>query len=290
MTRAIVTCMHLYTPDWGQEYYKPILDFYIKQMSKYRDEFDMDYLIDSNWGIDSLSLSGQFGVIKVNPALRYCNAYKEILPQIQEDQVLFLDNDMVIYKESVIQSAFDKLKDYDAAGILDSIGKYPQKALNGKTKFCPYFFCIRKDLLMKHRDIDWMDNMPEWESLGLLSIKLAEDNIRVYEFEEDKSNILFDGTQDGEKSKDLGYYHIRSGSVPAILLAWRDHQLETYWEYIKNQPKSEYLRQLCWFQYMVEKTQNVEIGYKIQEMLKDMDMELNNFGEYMINFKNYHGL
>ena len=51
MTKAIVTAFHKYTP-FGTEYYQPILDFYLKTMKKYKDEYDKVYFVDSNWDID----------------------------------------------------------------------------------------------------------------------------------------------------------------------------------------------------------------------------------------------
>jgi len=38
MTRAIVVAFHKYTP-FGGEFYEPILDFFLQQMKKYKDEF-----------------------------------------------------------------------------------------------------------------------------------------------------------------------------------------------------------------------------------------------------------
>ena len=107
MTTAIMTTFHKYTP-FGGEYYSPILDFYLQQMKKYRDEYDRLYLIDSNWGIPE---SPDYTVVKVDPSLRYYDAYKQVLPQIKEDLVLFLDNYSIIYKKGIIDGIFKKLEE-----------------------------------------------------------------------------------------------------------------------------------------------------------------------------------
>src|SRR5882724_8912056 len=109
MTRAICVAFHKYTP-FGDEFYEPLLDFFLQQIKKYEDEFDRLYIVDSNWNIDPLKLVDiQSTVIKVNPHLRYYDAYKEILPQIKEDLVLFMDNDMVVYKHWRIDTTFNIL-------------------------------------------------------------------------------------------------------------------------------------------------------------------------------------
>ena len=112
MTRAIICAMHKYTP-FGSKFYEPILSFFLGQMQKYKDEYDTLYLIDSTWDISPAThhLPPNVIVIKVNPSLRYYDAYKEVLPQIKEDLVLLVDNDMVVYKEGIIKKAFDLLEE-----------------------------------------------------------------------------------------------------------------------------------------------------------------------------------
>jgi len=302
MTRAICVAFHKYTP-FGDEFYEPLLDFFLQQIKKYEDEFDRLYIVDSNWNIDPLKLVDiQSTVIKVNPHLRYYDAYKEILPQIKEDLVLFMDNDMVVYKHWRIDTTFNildtsktnwflngKKVSADVVSIYDTIGEKTFTKLNGKSKFCPYWFATRKELLMKYLDVDWGSNMPQYETLGKLTEVMLNDGIKPYEWEEDKTNILFDGTQDGEKGKDLGYYHIRAGSTPAYLLATRkEGSMDTYWEYIRNQPKNEYLRQLAWYWYMCSETKNMEID--LTPILRDALVPVQLFVTYMENFKLYHGL
>lgn len=109
-TRAILTCLHAYTP-FGTEFYEPLLDFYLSQMRKFQDEYDMIYLIeDDNWKLDPKKIEGMKAkIVHVDASLRYYDAYKAVLPQVEEDLILLLDDDQVIYKEGVIDSAFKKL-------------------------------------------------------------------------------------------------------------------------------------------------------------------------------------
>ncbi len=306
MKRAIIVAFHKYQP-YGGEFYEPILDFFVASMKKYRDEYDTIYFVDSNWEIgergDIKEIGGE--VLRVDPSLRYYDAYKAVLPQVKGDLVLFLDNDMVIYQKGIIELAFKLLAmpvevdDYDVVSIYDTIGEFKTDKLNGKNKFCPYFFATRKELLLKYLDVDWGPDMPYCETLGHLTEAMLKDGIRPYEFPEDKSNMLFDGsfsTSNGiKKSKNLGYYHIRAGSTPALLLAYKEHDPEKYWEYLKNQPKSEYLRQLAWYFYMCGVVDSLhaignEIYYPILEIAKDSGLDEAQWHEYFDKFRDYHGL
>lgn len=306
MTRAIVVAFHKYTP-YGGEFYEPILDFFLKSMKEYRDEYDKVYFVDSTWDInpdsERFDKLGNFEVIKVDPSLRYYDAYKHVLREglIKEDLVLFMDNDMVVYRKNQIESAFYMLEPnpalpdltYDVVSIYDSIGTYKTDKLNGKNKMCPYWFASKRETLMKYLDVDWSpDAMPYTETFGLLTEAMLNDGLRPYEFEEDKSNCLFDGTQDGEKSKDLGYYHIRAGSTPAYLLAIKKYgNKETYNKYLQNQPRNEYLRQCAWYDYMGGRGSDL---WHVQEgllgMLIDMKVGATDWEKYMKRFKEYHNL
>lgn len=308
MTRAILVNFHKYQ-NYGGEYYEPILDFFMQTMEKYSAEYDQLYILDSTWDIKTEPLEdtfykkeflGKLTVIKTDPSLRYYDAYKKVLPQIEEDLVLFLDNDLVVYKPDQIGRIFRLLSDakdleteellrgFDIVTIFDTIGAMKVDLPDGKNKFCPYLFGTRRELLMKYLDIDWSpDAMPYTETFGLLTEAILKDGLKPYEWPEDKSNILFDGIKDGEKSLGTGTYHIRSGSLPAVLLAYREHDQPKYWEYITQQPKNEYLRQFCWYYYML-----VETGSKIdiQSFLEDCDIALPEWYSYMNSFKKYHGL
>ena len=74
MARAIVTAFHKYQP-YGEIFYEPILDFFLQTMKKYQDEYDHVYLVDSNWNISPDKLTDKMTILRVNPHLRYYDAY-----------------------------------------------------------------------------------------------------------------------------------------------------------------------------------------------------------------------
>lgn len=299
-------CMHSYQP-FGITYYQPLLDFQLKTLRKYKDEFDTLYLIeDDNWELPEQK-EDWIKIIKVPVNLRYYDAYKEVLPQVKEDLVLFMDNDLIIYKKNIIARTFNGINlelqrklvnsgvlipghAYNVVSITDTIGtmKVPLKTGN---KLCPYFFATRKELLMKYLDIDWGPNMPYTETFGLLTEALLKDGAKVYEMPDDKDSLLFDEILKTDGTQSLGYYHIRAGSTPAYLLATKEYgDRKTYDDYLKNQPRSEYLRQMMWFWFMIAETGNMEVGRKITEVLDDMKVTPKEWTEYTNRFIEYHGL
>jgi len=315
MTRAILVCWHKYTP-YGDDFYEPLLDYFLMQMRNYSDEYDMIYFIDSTWNIDPARLNNlKAKIIKVNPSLRYYDAYKEVLPQVEEDLVLLLDDDMVIYRAGVISSAFLLLEgrtsteeevgilDKDVVSITDTIGTMEVPLKTGN-KLCPYFFATRKELLMKYSDIDWGPQMPYTETLGLLTEAMCKDGLKIYEMEDDKSNILFDGTKDGDSGKDFGYYHVRAGSTIAYLLAEKTYgNPDTYHEYIKNQPHSEIIRHMAWYDWMCGQTIGLDwfilrpIGIPFVLLIKDVNIGEGDpsrgsraWMDYQKRFDEYHKL
>lgn len=245
MTKAVLTSFHNYCPFGDHRYFNVISDFYLSNFNKYwRDEVDHLYLLDSNWDFPPLD-DPKITVIKTDPNVRYYDAYKQVFPEIKEDLVGFLDNDMVIYRKGIIEKAFSVLEknEADVVSIYDSIGMYRTDKLNGKNKFCPYFFFAAKGVLAKYTKVDWSaDRMPYTETFGMLTKAMLDDGLRPYEFEEDKTDL---------PTKDLGYYHVRAGSTVVYLLTTKHYgNKETYWDYLKNQPEAELLRHCDWFDRM----------------------------------------
>lgn len=304
MTRAIVVAWHKYTP-FGSEFYQPLFDFFIHRLSTMMNEYDRVYFVDSTWNFTEedykkiKSIKGE--VRKVNPSLTYSDAYKEVLPQIKEDAVLFMDNDMVVYEEGKIARTFQLLEqedetwDYDVVTILDTIGEFKTDKLNGKNKFCSYWFAARRNNLLSYTDIDWNSHMPHSETLGYLTQAMLNDGAKVYEWPEDKSGVMFDGSEqypEHHKEGGLGYYHIRSGTTPAYLLATRKYgDKKTYDDYLKNQPRNELLRHLAWYDYILREVPNWRDLANYMDIIdEDLNIELGYWTEYMVSFRKYHGL
>lgn len=222
-------------------YFNVIFDYFMKNFKEvWYNEVDKLYLVDSTWDIEYSDPKVE--VLKVDASIRYYDAYKQLLPKVKEDLIMFMDNDMVVYRQGVVSNTFNKLEEgYDVVSIYDTLGDYRFEQLGGQSKFCPYWFATHTKTLMKYRYVYWGSNMPTHETLGELTRQMLADGLRPCEVEEDKTN----------EGKDLGYYHIRAGSVSAYLLTTKHFgDTATYWEYINNQPASEILRQCDWYDKM----------------------------------------
>lgn len=181
------------------------------------------------------------------------------------------------------------MKKYDVVTIIDEIGTYETDKLKNGNKFCPYWFATRKELLMKYLDIEWGPDLPYCETLGHLTEAMLNDSLRVFEMPEDKSGILFDGTTQNNSdhiSRGRGYYHIRAGSVPAVLLAYKKHDRDKFEDYIRQQPQGEYLRQFAWYWIMCAGQFDIEI----LQMMSDLGIDGSQWRNYIDEFKEYHGL
>lgn len=283
---------HKYQP-YGAEFYEPILDYFINNLVKFKDEFDHVYFVDSNWGINPEKLKDLSAtILKVDASLRYYDAYKEILPQVKEDLVLFMDDDTVTYKSGAIATTFALLQDpgnFDVATIYDTIGTYKTDKMNGRNKFCPYWFATKTELLKKYLRVDWAPHLPHSETLGLLTQAMLNHNLRPFEIPEDKSGIMFDGSEQYPEQHvegGRGYYHIRSGSVPALLLAYKYNDAEKFYDYIEHQPRNEFLRQFAWYSQMP----GIDTDKLYNIIVDDLQISPDDWMHYLSKFKEYHGL
>ena len=118
---------------------------------------------------------------------------------------------------------------------------------------------------------------------------MLKDDLRPYEWPEDKSGILFDGTTQNDRDHipgGRGYYHIRSGSIPAVLLSYRQYDRDKFEDYIIHQPQGEYLRQFAWYWIM----SGGQFDAQILVIMKDLGIEGFAWQEYIDKFKEYHGI
>lgn len=293
MNKVVIVSFHNYVPMHDHKYFNVILDYFLHNYRKYwSDEVDKLYLLDSNWDIkvDDPKIE----VIKTDPNLRYYDAYKKVLPDIDADYVMFMDNDMVVYREGMVKRVFNDLHSFiDVVSIFDTIGTYKTDKMNGKNKFCPYWFATGKYYLQRYLDVDWGSNMPESETLGKLTEAMLNDEARVKEWKEDKTSLLFSDIMNyDKKGKNLGYYHIRAGSVPAFLLTHKHYgNKQTYEDYIKNQPKTEILRQIMWYFQMAKTTSNdLGLAEDMAEMVFELGLDGPSWRKYDLAFQKFHGL
>lgn len=295
ISKAVCIAYHLYTPQ-GREFYMPLFNNFTENLKLWKDEFDTLYIIDSLYHFTEEEKK-QVTDIKPNTIFldreidgHHWVQFKWVMPKIKEDAILFLDNDVVIYKKGIVKSWFDKIdKGYDFVGSFDGSGtsketeKYSFLTKSGHKRMGSYYFILTKKLMDKIGDYTF-EPLPEegFDSFGKFTLQMLDTNPKIYEIIDDRSSIYFNGDKTPEVGLNLGYYHIRAGSSSAYLLATKKYgDIKTYEDYIKTQPKTEYLRQMAWYVYM---------SGNVDEILNWININPDNWKNYLSEFKEYHGI
>lgn len=320
MSTALCIPFYRYHPHVG-DYYKVYFDMLIKTLPTFRDEFDALYLIDQEWHF-SQPEEQQLNILKKNSRIlhspvtgHHWEQFKWAIPQIQEDTILFMDNDVYVYKSGVIASWFEKAEKADIVAAFDGSGglkeqvhkRYPIMEDLG-TRMGSYYFILKKNLLdrLPHYDfapITYTEGtfLPElnyhtvkgdWsDSFGLFTIRALALNPKIDTIIDDRSSIYFDEEitmSPAPKGLDLGYYHLRNGNLPVLTLIGKHNKQyqNDYNRIIKETPKRELLRLLMWFRILT--------GDKyIQETLPilfDLGVSVADWENYLTEFKKYHGI
>jgi len=323
MTRAICIPFHRYHPQ-VLDFYKVYYDVLVQTFKDYTSEFDKLYLIDSDWEFSvpdtekAKSVGIDVEVIKSKRPGHHWIQFEDALPRLKEKYVLFLDNDVLIYKKGTIDGWFkageksDIVTAYDGSGGMKELvrGKFPLLNSLSATRMGSYYFVanesVRKimsetqmapiyyqkgtrieELDYETRDDDWFD------SFGLLTVKLLNAGCSFSKIEDDRSSIYLDNGEiyaDPETSMDLGYYHIRNGNLPVYFLNnFISQNKKDYDHLIKITPQRELLRILVWFDYF-QRLLGDKHREDIDSGLRDINVNLELWEEYVKRFKKYHGL
>ena len=329
MNRAVVIAWHRYQPHYGYSY-RVMFEHWLTTLPIWAKEVDALYLIDSDMNFTDEDKQKLLKYFKEVHILRreldghHWVQFKWVIPQIKEDNMLFLDNDVIITQEGLIDSWFkqieqgvDFLGSFDGSGGLQDIIQqvYPIMKNIGN-RMGSYYFILTKKLLDKigsytfepnyfevgtvipeldgyvTREGDWLD------SFGWFTLKMLAIQARVVLIADPRETIYFQPVglgdsweilKDPETPKNPGYYHIRNGNFANyVITSWAAGNRTDYQREVDGN-KRELLRALAWFQYMDSKTGN---GYQqeINKLATDLGISLGDWVNYMVEFVNYHKL
>lgn len=247
MNRAVIIPFHQYTP-FGHEFYQPLLNYQLKTYKKYRNEYDQLYLIDSEWGIPE---SDDYIVLKKEIDGHHWVQFKWAIPKIKEENMLFMDNDVLLFDKGIIDNWFKKIEEgYEIATAFDGSGDYFKHTPHwmqaaGWKRMGSYYFILTKKLLSQIPNYDFAPidiDGKHFDSFGLFTSQWTKFILEKKVFK------IIDHRN--RKPSDP-YFHIRAGSTIPYLLASKHYGHEDdYWNYLKNQPKEEYLRQCRWYRFI----------------------------------------
>lgn len=329
-TRAVCIPFHRYQPHAG-DYYHLYWDFFLSHLPIWANEFDALYIIDDEWGFTPQDLEK---LQKIKPKSRIIVStqqghhwvqFKNTIPQIKEDKILFMDNDIVIFSSDPIRSWFEAAEKSDVVTAFDgSGGMVPQihamspmmEKINA-SRMGSYYFILPQKVFSEIPDFDFAPVyydpgvfIPElnyttvkgdWlDSFGLFTIKMVSKNYTFTKIYDDRETIMYSSfrIQAPKISGNIGYYHIRNGNMPNLLLtSHKYHKWQTdYRKFLKDIPRDEILRQFAWWGYMEARAYR-QTAYgknglntypELLEILQDLGIGEDDWKQYMMTFFRFH--
>lgn len=218
--------------NYGYGHSDVLWKFFLKQMSKWIKYVDKVYIVDSGCNLEYTD--SRVKIIHKGPDSHWKNM-NEAIRSSNEELILLLDSDMIVYDPEVVKRGFDDLESgYDAVGIMDSSGGTDLKRFSHmcenvyrgeRRRLCPYLCFLKKSALRPDFDFTPRGG-DEWtDSMGVVTEDLLNDKKKIKELRDDRSTISQE--DDGkitsvqwldappklwalEENPNLGYYHIRN--------------------------------------------------------------------------------
>jgi len=276
MSRAHISTWYNYSASLETNYYQLFYQHFVDNFHKWCDLVDTIYIIDVNWNFTDVDKKRITDIKKEvvfykSPIIGpHCIQYQHFLPQIKEEQMLFMDNDCFILDRIGISQWFDVLKDNDAVIKMDNHGglskpikaKYPMA--NGNDCFDMAHFLITRKFLNSLEKIDFNSYQPFPKGIYIKELDYYTQEgdwcemfaLLFYQMLERKNTMVF--------SKLDGLEHIRGGSYIYLLPSYKVNAMPQYWDYIQKQPKKHTQKLIEWF---VKLSGDYKLGYEMMEDL-----------------------
>lgn len=311
MSKALIVVIHNnsfnFSPLW-----RILWEYFKLELLLWKGTFDKLYLVDNCFGFnesdkDFLRLNGFNYHIEKIVNISVEDGLNRIFEKVKEDTFLLIHSDTFIYRKEVIEHGFDALRTYDVATIFDGSGKklsdkFPimreNKYRSERARFCNYlWFGKMKD--MRAISCDFTVSYTYGECASYITEQLLERNVKVHELQDDRSNILYDGssitrvqwldTPDKLWSNtyplDLGYYHVRNFSNGFEVVNDFHNNKPSYDGRKAMIPKSEILRILAWEKMIANK---INEKFAIDDVIHDLGIGLDGWNNYLKEFKSFH--
>jgi len=284
-TRGMMSMFHASPGVYDNRYQWILWDYCLEHIARYKDEFDVLYIIDSNSNFTDVEKnhirekSGCSDAKIIKPDFKHWEQSQKLWDLCTEDHLALFDHDMIFLRKGIIDAGFSALdNEYDVVSIFEAgayttqgiwpriIEKFP--VMNDKTKFALYFW-VTKVAQMKQmgefsfrshhynvgeyiKELDYTTQEGDWvEALGQLTITMLGKGLKVLELENDLFRLPYLHLKafEGKRGKDLGYHHIRGGQRAAYLLTTRNiiPERTAYDKWIKHKPKQQVVSDLAWF-------------------------------------------
>lgn len=310
--RAVIVPFFQYPPQGTNNFYRVYFDYFLKQVEKWKDEFDRIYIIDHYWNItqDDVKhladiVGDRYGIFTEEN--NYWENLSNVLNKVLEDKVLIMDMDTLVYQKGVLQKNFDLLDKYDLVSMFDGSGgnseetwkKFPYLKERGYLRIAPYF-CFAKTELMKGRDYMpyHKTNEDHADFGGVATLQILADNPKIAFLEDDRSSIYIG--PDGKtyinpgpiENKEYvpqsnGVYHLRNWALGLRLIIDR---LVNVNYLLPITPVTEGCRSLGWLWVISEKVGKLTENLKKEILIttKQYGLKDEDWLNYIEEFKKYH--
>lgn len=308
MANAALTVFHRPYPR-HDEHYKTQSHLFFEYARHWLPFIDTFYVVDASWGIPDHPRVRKIFADHMN----HWEHFNRVIPKIEEENLLLLDSDTLIYDPTIVKDGFDRLSEYDCSAILDNSGqanleeKYPILRANDKRdtrqRITPYLCFIKTNLL---RGKDFTPVGGRFDSMGKITDQLLASDIKLHEMRDDRSTVRlkedgtitqstwldgqgFDWSEPVNAPIKLGYYHLRNSTLGVCLLNEYKHDRQAYEHRKEITPPSEMWRVMAW-QWIYD-----EKASELARWESDFDAVLDDYGlsrgvwdKYIRGFYNYH--
>lgn len=320
-SRALIISWFNYWPRVGTTH-RVLFEQWLKLAPIWASEIDTFYLIDQEMDFTAdderrlKEIIPNTKILKSEVSGHHWNQFKWVIPKIEEENMLFLDCDALIFEPGVIDGWFqgvengaDFVGSFDGSGGLQEIIKqeYPQMRLLGN-RMGSYYFILTKKLLALVGDyhfeadyfkpgtvipeLNYVTKEGDWvDSFGVFTLQMLHKGAKMMAIPDPRESIYIQDddtfSKEPENPDNLGYYHIRNYSLARYILASKEAGNKSDYHREISSVRREILRSLAWFYYM---DTEVEHEAKVKELLKDLKVSDELWERYMTEFIKYHKL
>jgi hypothetical protein len=307
MTKACVLVFFQYFPRTGNQY-KTQSTVFFNQVKRWANQINTFYIASGNWQFNWTPPNSVFYNEDMQSHWHYLNT---LTSMVTEDSVLYLDPDILMYDPSVIERGFKALETNDVAGILDNSATLPLEKLYNifnpnenrgvRRRFTPYLTFAKTELF---KGLDFTPVPDKYDSMGYLTNEVMKKHINYFEFEDDRNTLRLekdglitkDTWLDGspylwsiphDKTKDLGYYHVRNSSVGLSMLNEFQFDRPAYERRKAIMPFSEVMRLLAW-QWIYDEAAGENWATKYTPVLNDLNVSPEVWKNYIDQIHQYY--
>lgn len=292
MTTGLIVPFHRY-PGMVSHNDQILFDYFLKSMTKWGDNFDTIYLINSNDYFSEAEqkelVANHFGklIIVATHNLSHAQNLNTIFPMVEEEIVCIIDHDTLIY-DNMLAVYLKQIEKYDVAAFIER----PDSAR--LSRFAPYFFIGKRSIFPAKPDFSEDPEHNHLDPFAKLTHQLLASGTTFTEVPDDRSTIQL--MEDGSINRTpaipalTGVYHVRNFVGGLILIETYQNDTEDFHRRFDTMPFSEVTRLLGWLWLLNSKTRENKALFEniLKIVTKEMGIGTQAWLTYMIEFERYH--